>query len=189
MNIERDDFERRLDRLETSTRRWKILAIISLTVSTIIAAAELSAHARVAVAAPPDARYAVFDSVRVRALIVVDSGGRERARVAAPLPDPIILGKRVGRGGGVSGFLISDAEGNERGGYVTSDNYPNAFFTLDDVAAQRVLFIAEPQGATTLRIWNGSDVFTASVGDEGPLVRLDKDQKTIFRAPADSTKK
>lgn len=189
MKIDRDDFERRLDQLETNTRRWKLLAISSLMFSTIIAAAEMSAHARVAAAAPPDSRYAVFDSVRVRALIVVDSGGRERARVAAPLPDPIILGKRTSRGGGASGFLISDAEGNERGGYVTSDNYPNAFFTIDDMAVQKVLFIAEPQGATTLRIWNGGDVFTASVGDEGPLVRLDKDQKTIFRAPADSAKK
>jgi hypothetical protein len=56
----------------------------------------------------------------VKRLAVVDEKGTERVVIAAPLPDPIILGKRTKRDGPVSGILIFDPKGNERGGYVTS---------------------------------------------------------------------
>jgi hypothetical protein len=54
----------------------------------------------------------------VKRLAVVDDNGTERVVIAAPLPDPMILGKRVKRDGPVSGVLILDPKGNERGGYV-----------------------------------------------------------------------
>lgn len=34
--------------------------------------------------------------LRVRAITIVDEHGVERVKIAAPLPDPIVLGKREG---------------------------------------------------------------------------------------------
>ncbi|RMG67669.1 MAG: hypothetical protein D6715_04240 [Calditrichaeota bacterium] len=108
--------------------------------------------------------------LKVRGLVVVDSAGVERVIIAAPLPDPIQFGKRVPRdrnGSTVSGILLYDAEGNERSGYVTSDIYPNVFFTLDALGAQKLLFLAEPQGATSLFIWaNDSNRFELTTSDD-----------------------
>jgi len=47
----------------------------------------------------------------VRGLVVVDESGIERIRIGAPLPDPIVQGKRVPRQGQVSGILILDSDG------------------------------------------------------------------------------
>jgi len=180
--------EVRLAHLERAQRRARWLAAVAVALCGVTAIAELTAHARGAGAAAPVSRFQVVDSIQARALIVVDSAGRERARVGAPLPEPIVLGKRITRGSGVSGFLISDAEGNERGGYVTSDNYPNAFFTLDDMATQDVLFLTEPQGATALWLWHGSNAVRSSVGDAGPSFRIERDGKVVFKQPADTTR-
>jgi hypothetical protein len=48
------------------------------------------------------------DVLRVKRLAVVDDNGTERVVIAAPLPDPIILGMGVKRDGPVSGVLILD---------------------------------------------------------------------------------
>src|SRR5258708_24346922 len=68
------------------------------------------------------------EMLTVKRLAVVDAKGTERVVIAAPLPDPIIQGKRVYRDGPVSGVLIFDPKGNERGGYVTSDSGDMAAF-------------------------------------------------------------
>ena len=105
--------------------------------------------------------------LKVRGLVVADSTGVERVIIAAPLPKPIILGKRFPRGDNVSGVMLYDAEGNERGGYVTSDSYPNVFLTLDDLGRQRALFLAEPQGATSLFLWaDNNNQFNLTTTDE-----------------------
>src|SRR5262245_60511770 len=123
--------------------------------------------------------------LRVRGLIVVDQNGTERVRIQAPLPDPIMLGKRIPRGGQVSGILLFDEEGNERSGYVTSDGYPNVFFTLDSLAQQHVLFLAEPQGATTLRMWAGDrNVVDLGVSDEAPHLQITRQGTPVFTQPA-----
>ncbi len=119
----------------------------------------------------------------VRGLVVVDGNGVERVRIQAPLPDPLVLGKRLPRGGAISGILLSDEEGNERSGYVTSDGYPNVFFTLDSLARQHVLFITEPQGDPTLRLWDGTSVSTLSAGVDGPGLKLTAGDKTLFEIP------
>jgi hypothetical protein len=120
----------------------------------------------------------------VRGLVVVDGNGVERVRIAAPLPDPLVLGKRFPRGGAISGILLSDEEGNERSGYVTADGYPNVFFTLDSLARQHVLFITEPQGDPTLRLWDGRSAFLLTVGAEGPQLRFISGDKTLLDIPA-----
>lgn len=122
--------------------------------------------------------------LKVRGLVVVDANGVERVRIQAPLPDPLTLGKRFPRGGAVSGVLLFDDEGNERSGYVTSDGYPNVFFTLDSLARQHVLFITEPQGDPMLRLWDGTSVATLSAGADGPGIKLTSGEKALLEVPA-----
>ncbi|MCX2839074.1 hypothetical protein OQ279_13035 [Salinimicrobium sp. MT39] len=111
----------------------------------------------------------------VRGLVVIDSTGTERVIIGAHLPPAQSIGYRFYRGdnSGVSGVMLYDHEGQERGGYVTDDSYGNVFFTLDSKISQRVLFMAEPQGAATLRMWgkNGNEV-NLGASDEGSWLNI-----------------
>ncbi len=124
--------------------------------------------------------------LRVRELAVVDDRGIERVLIAAPLPDPMIAGKRHNRGGVISGIIISDATGTERGGYATGDSYANAIFTLDGQGFQTTLLLAEPDGSTMFRIWN-QDKGSLTMGvEDNPFLNLKLNGKSLFTAPADN---
>ena len=175
-----EDLRRSLGVIERRGRRlaWIVAGLAVLVVAGIaVGAVELASVARKD--APP------ADGVlRARGLVVVDGNGIERVRIQAPLPDPLVLGKRFPRGGAISGILLSDEEGNERSGYVTSDGYPNVFFTLDSLARQHVLFIAEPQGDPTLRLWDGVNSFSLSVGADAASLKVVSGKETLFEVPA-----
>jgi len=172
------DIRETMERLVARSRRLARALLVSVT----LLALALAAVAMVGFKGQnPDPSGTVL---KVRGLVVVDGNGVERVRIQAPLPDPLILGKRLPRGGAVSGILLSDEEGNERSGYVTSDGYPNVFFTLDSLARQHVLFITEPQGDPTLRLWDGTSAATLSAGADGPGLKLTAGGKTLFEAPA-----
>ena len=172
------EIEDSLRRLVRRNRRltWGLAATTSILALGIVALAVFGIRSRNIV--PPGG------ILTVRGLVVIDSSGVERVRIQAPLPDPIVLGKRFPRGGTVSGILLFDDEGNERSGYVTSDGYPNVFFTLDSLARQHVLFITEPQGGPTLKLWDGTSVSTLSAGSDGPGLKLTAGDKTLFEIPA-----
>ncbi len=122
--------------------------------------------------------------LRVRGLVVVDDKGTERVWIGSPLPEPLSLGKRHPRGGKVSGILLFDGEGNERGGYVTDDNYPNVFFTLDGLGQQHVLFITEPQGSPSLWLWDANNnSFKLNVDEESPNLKLTRQGNVILKIP------
>ena len=124
--------------------------------------------------------------LRVRELAVVDEHGVERVLIAAPLPDPMIAGKRHNRGGVVSGIVIADATGTERGGYATGDGYANAMLTLDGQGFQTVLLLAEPNGSTLFRIWN-RDKGSVTMGvEDNPFLNVKENGKPLFLAPADN---
>ena len=55
------------------------------------------------------------DLITLKRLAIVDTKGSERVVISAPLPDPIIQGKRMHRDGPVSGVSIFDPKGNEVG--------------------------------------------------------------------------
>lgn len=95
------------------------------------------------------------DVIKTRGIIITDSLGIERVIISSPLPDPIYAGgQRLPRDGDVSGILLLDADGLERSGYVTDNDYGNVLFTLDSKSDQHVLFIAEPQGGATLMMFD-----------------------------------
>jgi hypothetical protein len=111
--------------------------------------------------------------LRVRGLTVVDEHGIERVKIAAPLPDPITLGKRGRRDDSISGILIYDSRGNERGGYATDNSVGNAFLTLDSDRMQAVTLVAYPGGGAECGIQNEKkDAVALSAVDDGPKVKL-----------------
>lgn len=128
------------------------------------------------------------DSIlHVRGLVVEDGNHRERLRLGAPLPDPMIHGVRYKRQGAISGLIISDAEGNERGGYVTSDQYGEAFLSLDSEDEQQVLFLANPKGGVNFDIFDSKgNEAKLTVFPDGPKLKMKKMKATVVELPAAS---
>lgn len=110
------------------------------------------------------------DILKVRGIVVADTSGVERVIIGAPLPDPSFTGYRNYRGSdeGISGVMLYDSEGQERGGYVTDNGYGNIYLTLDSKTQQNALFIADPLGGAAMQVWgkNGNKA-SISAGDDG----------------------
>jgi len=101
---------------------------------------------------PYVARAAQPENLTVKRLAVVDEKGTERVVISAPLPEPMINGKRGKRDSSVSGMLIYDPKGNERGGYVTSDGGDlAALLTLDSENDQ--VFTAYANAGSGATVW------------------------------------
>ena len=62
------------------------------------------------------------DVLKVRKLIIEDEESVERIVIAAPVPDPLVQGKRIPRRSAANGIQINDSNGNERGGIVMLDD-------------------------------------------------------------------
>jgi len=123
----------------------------------------------------------------LRRLAIVDEHGVERVIIAAPAPDPIVRGKRVKRAGAISGILIKDRYGNERGGYVTADGDTNgAFLTLDGTDSQVFTVYANPDNGATLSLNNqkGDDV-TLTTWNQ-PVIQMRQAKKVIYKQPPDA---
>lgn len=122
--------------------------------------------------------------LRVRGLVVEDQSGHERLRLGAPLPDPIVRGVRRKRSGAVSGLLIADANGNERGGFVTADASGEAFLGLDSEDEQKVLLLANPKGGVNFILTNndGNSVQLTSFAN-GPKLTMRKANQIVAELP------
>lgn len=88
------------------------------------------------------------DVLRVRRLIVVDDKGAERVVIAAPLPDPQAMGKRLRRRSPATGVQINDTSGNERGGVAMLDDGTMVLGIDDEKGRERAhLFYIPGKGA------------------------------------------
>lgn len=132
-------------------------------------------------------RHAEFDSLRVREVVVVDKKGTVRARLGGDLPNAILRGKTIQRGSRAAGLMIYDAEGVERGGYVTQDNGNHAMLTLDAGAAgnarQAALFVAGPTGAATLKLWNADNSIALRSDGSGANMTMVNAGRVQFQEP------
>src|SRR5262249_28444846 len=118
----------------------RVLLLTWLWVGTISIAVFMNAPWRV--------KAATVQNLKVRRLEVVDEKGVARVVISAPLPEPLINGKRGKRDTPMSGILIYDPKGNERGGYGTSDAADlSALLTLDSENSQ--VFTAYANGASS----------------------------------------
>ena len=136
-----------LERIVRRSRRMMVLAVLIALVCQAALAAGLSTAS--AQAQPRDDRF-----LTLRGLTVVDDHGVPRVRLGAPLPDPTVLGKQVPRQGVVSGVMLYDSDGDERGGYVT-EAHGDVFLKLDAKQYQQSVFIANRDGGANLSVWSG----------------------------------
>jgi hypothetical protein len=124
-------------------------------------------------------------ALRLKDLAIVDDSGKVRMRLAASLPDPVIAGKKVPREGSVSGILLYDSDGDERGGYVV-DNAGNALLSLDSKHDQLITLVAYPGGESQLAINTNNRAFqlALSAAHEGPSIKLYKNgNDVLFHIP------
>lgn len=124
--------------------------------------------------------------LHLRGLVIEDANGVERVRLGGPLPDPMGAdGIRHKRTGTISGILISDAKGTERGSYVTADASNEAFLSLDSRTNQEVLLLANPEGGTNLDLYDAiGNELQATVFPEGPSLTLRKRKRVVAELPA-----
>lgn len=165
------DAAQMIDRLTKLNRRLIYLVCIVSCVSLVSVVFLYLDHQRAAYAG---------GELRVRWITIVVEHAIERVKIAAPLPDPITLGKRGKRDDSISGILIYDSHGNERGGYVTDNSVGNAYLTLDSDREQQVTLIAYPGGGAEAGIRNEKkDAVALSAVDAGPKVKLVRAGETV----------
>ena len=170
-----------VNRLARQCRAQRLLLLIALACIAGLAISPLG-HPRLVAAQSTQEKDGIL---HVRGLVIEDSNGHERLRLGAPLPDPLIHGVRRKRSGVVSGLLISDANGNERGGLVTADASGEAFLGLDSEDEQKALLLANPKGGVNFILTNNdgnSAQLTAFAN--GPKLRLRKGDQILAELPA-----
>jgi hypothetical protein len=123
------------------------------------------------------------DALRVRQITVVDANGVERVWIGAPVPDPVLQGQRVKRKGPASGVILLDADGDERGGFLTSDGAGEIWLGLDSKKGQEATFLANSTGGAHLSLWDEgrNQAKLSLVG--GPKLLLRQKGETIFEQP------
>jgi hypothetical protein len=127
--------------------------------------------------------------LKARGLAIVDEHGKIRVRIGAPLPEPIIMGKEQKRDDSISGILIYDALGNERGGYVTDNSVGNAFLTLDSNIGQAATLVAYPQGGAEFGINDDEkNKVVMSALKSGPRFRLIRGGTAVTDLPSSASK-
>lgn len=127
--------------------------------------------------------------LKARGLVIVDEHGKTRVRIGAPLPEPIILGKEQKRDDSISGILLYDALGNERGGYVTDNSVGNAFLTLDSNIGQEATLVAYPQGGAEFGINDDEkNKVVMSALKTGPRFRLLRAGTAVVDLPSSAPK-
>lgn len=179
-------------RITTLERKIRVALIATAASSTMCVFAVLGTIRTRAVAVSGlESKPSVTNVLRARELDIVDKNGTTRVKLASPLPAPVIAGdQKKGRGGGpagtMSGVLLFDAEGVERSGYATVDQgYSNVLLTLDDKTSQHAMFIAEPTGATTLRLFNSGtkDRVDIAIDKDGPSISMRRQNKKYRVSP------
>lgn len=167
-----DELSKRIIRLERTNRCLLAIAIGSFGLWFL--SEMLGAGSARAVT---NKKPAVIDHLIVRKLTVIDPNGIERVVLGAPLPEPRLSGRLSKRGELVSGILLFDALGNERGGYVTGEKSGSTSLTLDEVGRAAVVLWAGERGESGLSMnnnvghslkmgvnWAGSHVVVSEAG-------------------------
>jgi hypothetical protein len=129
--------------------------------------------------------------LRVRGLIVVDQNGKDRIQIGAPLPDPLLQGKRYKRQGAISGILLMDGEGNERSGYFTSDEPGTVALTLDTVQGQTAMFLANDEFGANLQVSDRDHKHLVKLNafENSSNIVVERGGKQIFQVPETAEEK
>jgi hypothetical protein len=136
---------------------------------------------------PYVARAAQPESLTAKRLAVVDEKGTERVVISAPLPEPMINGKREKRDSPVSGILIFDPKGNERGGYVTSDGGDlAALLTLDSENDQVFTAYANAGSGATVWVANEKHENVLMSTHNTAVLEITHGKRVVYKQPPDA---
>ena len=130
-------------------------------------------------------RPLLVNHIIARKITVTDENGQERVVIGAPLPEPRLVGRQSKRGDAVSGILLFDGSGNERGGYVTGDGpFSSVSLTLDEIGRAAVALWAGQRGEAGLSINNnlGHQVVLGVSPADGHLV-INRQGKPVVALP------
>ncbi|HEX8253916.1 MAG TPA: hypothetical protein VF846_12255 [Thermoanaerobaculia bacterium] len=177
--IDVETLDRRIAVLEGSEANLRRRANVACAMAGLLFVALFSIAAT-----RPDAAIGEETVLRVRGLIVVDANGVERVHIAAPVPDPMMFGRRSERLGTTSGILLFDADGTERSGYLTSDEVREVFVTLDASPRQQALFLANAEGGANLAMWDNQGNRAQLYALREPRLELRRNGKSVASLPA-----
>jgi hypothetical protein len=183
------DLPEKLARVERRLQAALVMAAFGLALGVLALVGRPSSLRTTTIPGPTESHSSGI--LRVRELDIIDKNGVTRVKIGSPLPNAVVNGKHnKTRGGGpadtMSGMLLFDAEGVERSGYATVDHgYSNVLLTLDGKHEQHAMFISEPNGATTLRLFNAAakDRIDVAIDKDGPSISMVRDGKEVSRSP------
>ena len=182
-----------IQRLERDTRRLRrTLHVGVITVCGLLVAGFATDRAQDRTIALRAALLGADSVLQLRGLLIVDDHGVTRLRLGAPLPGPVVGGKEAKRAGPVSGMLVMDGDGDERGGFVTADgpgDKSEAFIGLDSKEGQVSLFLANAHDGANLQVWDqhGNAVRLYATGGS-PRILVAREGKIAARLPADTVR-
>lgn len=87
-----------------------------------------------------------MERLRVRRIDVVDEEGTIRMTIAGVLPDPVVDGVQYQRSVPVSGIMVRDDEGNERGGFGFNMGLDGPMIALDHPTGEGAGFAIQDDG-------------------------------------------
>jgi hypothetical protein len=152
-----------------------------------ISCAALAAYVLLFVARTPVRAASPPETLTLRRLALVDENGTERVIIAAPLPDPIVQGKRGKRSGAISGIAILDSNGNERGAYATGDGKNRgAMLTLDSEQGQVFTAFANSDSGATLSLNNEKNDGVVLSTYKQPVMNIRRGREVIYKQPPDA---
>ncbi len=123
-------------------------------------------------------------ALRASELVVVDPDGVERVRISGDLPDAVVDGRRLVRGEKAAGVILYDGAGRERSGYATFEPSGNVLLTLDNrQSEQNALFVAGPDNAAALRLWQGRDAIDLRTDPAGTRMTIVEDGLVRHQTP------
>lgn len=165
-----------LDPMQALLRRQRRLAWGVAVLAAVVVAQGLGLLAL--------ARGADEGALTLRSLAIVDPEGVVRVRIGGDLPEAVIDGRRVDRGGQrVAGVMLYDDTGQERGGYVTFAPSGNVALTLDTRRDQAALFAADPVAGAALQLWHGEDRIELRADPDGSRITAVRDGGVVLQQP------
>lgn len=128
--------------------------------------------------------------IEARGLLIKDSSGTTRVELGAPVQDPVVNGKVGKRLTPLSGLLLFGPDGNERGGYATSEVGGEAILTLDSSDSAEVFKVTANQdaGASLFVLHgNGAGAMLTTYRGEPELKLIDQSGKVRFAQPEENS--
>ena len=124
--------------------------------------------------------------IRARSLTIVDGKGIARVVIGAPVPDAMVGGKKLPRAGAASGIILNGPDGNERGGYLVTDQGDEGVLTLDDLGGNEVFKVvanADAGASLFLQHKAGAMLALSTYRGEPEVQLIHKDGKRLHAIP------